>query len=80
MAAVQEGCLDIQFTPDEIKELITALQFAVTASKLCADQELIKGTYKGAAQMNRITSNSSKLLDVIIAAAQIGVPDSDAIN
>lgn len=74
MEAATDGYIDLQLTPDETKELMAILNFSVTASRLLADQEMVKGTYKGAAQMNRITHNAQKLLEIVTVNAQIGNP------
>lgn len=74
MDAVSEGYIDLQLSVNETRELISILNFTITSSKLLADQEMVKGTYKGATQMNRFAHNANKLLEIVIANAQIGNP------
>lgn len=80
MRGVASGSLDIQLTPDEVVELIAILQFSITTSKVMADQEMVRGTYKGSAKMNRFAHNASKILDIIITTAKIGEPENDSMN
>ena len=80
MESATNGYLDLQLSVDEVKELMAILQFTITAGKIMSDQEMIKGTYKGAAKMNNYVHHAARLLEVVVAAAQIGYTPDDPIN
>lgn len=76
----REGFLDIQLTVDEVKELMSVLEFTIRTSKVLSDTEMVKGTFKGAAKMNAYCTSAQKLLEVVMATAKIGYVDPDIVN
>ena len=80
MEALEDGYLEVQLSQEEVTILMEVLNFSIMSAKMLAEQELVKGTYQGSNRMNAIAHQASKLLDIIIATAQIGSIDGDLAN